>query len=191
MLTIEETIVVEGKYDRMKLIGLVHANILEAGGFSVFSDKGKIALLRTLAKKRGLIVFCDSDRAGFQIRNYIKGAITEGVVKHAYIPDIPGKEKRKAAPSKEGLLGVEGVADDVIIEALKKAGASVSTTEPPAICMYDLYEDGLNGRADSKKKRQALLRDIELPERLSTKGLLSVLNALYSYAEYKELAKRV
>jgi ribonuclease M5 len=189
MLRIKETILVEGKYDRIKLSSIVDANIIESDGFAIFSDKGKIALLQALAKKNGLIILSDSDRAGFQIRNYVKNCIKEGVVKHAYIPDVVGKEKRKASPSKEGTLGVEGIREEILLRALQNAGISPEKADKNQrrIEVSDLYEDGLCGREGSHKRRTALLSNIDLPTRLSTKGLLSILNALYDYEQYKEM----
>lgn len=189
MLKIKETILVEGKYDRIKLSSIVDANIIESDGFAIFSDKGKIALLSALAKKNGLIILSDSDRAGFQIRNYVKNCVKEGVVKHAYIPDVYGKEKRKSLPSKEGTLGVEGMEGEVLLQALQKAGVNPQEggENRKKIQVCDLYEDGLCGREGSVERRRELLKNIEMPTRLSTKGLLSILNALYDFEQYKEM----
>jgi ribonuclease M5 len=189
MRKIKETILVEGKYDRIRLSSVVEADVIACDGFSIFSDKGKMELIRALAKKNGLIVLADSDRAGFLIRNYVKSCVTEGVVKHAYIPDVPGKEKRKIRPSKEGTLGVEGMETEVLLQALERAGASIAEKEGNGrkIEAADLYEDGLCGRKNSREKRAALLAGIELPARLSTKELLTILNALYDFGGYKKI----
>ena len=189
MLKVEEVIVVEGRYDKNALSQVVDAVILETGGFGIFNDRQKQKLLRTLAEKRGLIVLTDSDGAGFVIRNFIKGCIDPAYVRHAYIPDIRGKERRKSAPSKEGKLGVEGMRPQVLLEALRRAGASVNegTEQTPAITKADLYARGLSGREGSREKRLVLLRKLNLPERMSADAMLDVLNALMSREEFYRL----
>ena len=193
MMRIREAIVVEGRYDKNALSQVVDAVILETSGFSVFKDSEKLALLRRLAQKQGLIVFTDSDGAGFVIRNYIKGAIPTEQVKHAYIPDVYGKERRKRAPGKEGKLGVEGMSPDVLVQALLRAGATVegekSTAPRGELTTADLFALGLTGRADSAARRAVLLRRLELPEHMSAKALLTVLNALYTMEELESLLK--
>jgi ribonuclease M5 len=192
MMRIKEVIVVEGRYDKNTVSQAVDATIIEVSGFKIFSDDEKIALLRTLADKRGLIILTDSDRAGFFIRGRLKGML-EGVnVKHAYIPDILGRERRKSRSSKEGKLGVEGMSIDVIISALKQAGAkfendhkSIITTN--LISKADLFEAGLSGSPNSANKRREFLKRLNLPERLSTNALLDVLNALYTRDEFFDL----
>lgn len=191
MMRIKEAIVVEGRYDKNTLSQVVDAVILETSGFSVFKDSEKLTLLRRLAQKQGLIVLTDSDGAGFVIRNYIKGAIPTEQVKHAYIPDIYGKERRKRAPGKEGKLGVEGMSPDILLQALLRAGATVegeeSTSPRGELTSADLFALGLTGQADSARRRAALLRRLELPEHLSAKALLTVLNALYSLSELNDI----
>lgn len=189
MLKVEEVIVVEGRYDKNALSQVVDAVILETGGFGIFNDRQKQKLLRTLAEKRGLIVLTDSDGAGFVIRNFIKGCVDPAYVRHAYIPDIRGKERRKSAPSKEGKLGVEGMRPQVLLEALRRAGASVNegTEQTPAITKADLYARGLSGGEGSAQKRRALQNRLDLPEHLSADALLDVLNALMSREEFYDL----
>ncbi len=185
MKKIKEVIVVEGRYDKNTLAQAVDATIITLGGFSVFNDKEKLVFLRRLAEKQGLIVLTDSDGAGFVIRNYLKGALPKDQVKQAYIPDIHGKERRKRAPGKEGKLGVEGMKPDVLLEALRRAGATFldeTEAEIPAkvpITKADLFELGLTGGSDSAARRQALLRRLNLPEHLTANGLLEALNLLY------------
>ncbi|MCL2391325.1 MAG: DUF4093 domain-containing protein [Oscillospiraceae bacterium] len=189
MKRIKEVIVVEGKYDKSTVAGAVDATIIELSGFQIFSDKEKLALLHRLAEKCGLIILTDSDRAGFFIRGRLRGMINDENVKHAYIPDISGKEQRKPSPSKEGKLGVEGMTSDVIITALTNAGATFEDEEPissdkPKISNADLFAAGLSGSANSAIKRRELLRRLDLPERLSSSGLLDVLNILYTRDEF-------
>ena len=189
MLKVEEVIVVEGRYDKNALSQVVDAVILETGGFGIFNDRQKQKLLRTLAEKRGLIVLTDSDGAGFVIRNFIKGCVDPAYVRHAYIPDIRGKERRKSAPSKEGKLGVEGMRPQVLLEALRRAGASVNEgkEQTPAITKADLYARGFSGGEGSAQKRRALQSRLDLPEHLSADALLDVLNALMSREEFYDL----
>ena len=186
MIKIKEAIVVEGRYDKNTLSQLVDAPIFETNGFGIFKDKQQMALLRKVAEKRGLIVFTDADGAGFVIRNHIKSAIPGQFLKHAYTPDIFGKERRKVAPGKEGKLGVEGMRPEVIIEALRKAGASFAGEETAPrnqITKQDLMELGLSGGPDSKAKRTALLKMLDLPEHMSANALLDALNLLYAKDE--------
>lgn len=190
MVRIKEAIVVEGRYDKNTLSQIVNAPILETSGFGIFKDKQQMKLLRRFAEKRGLIVFTDSDGAGFVIRNHIKSAIPAKYLKHAYIPDIPGKEKRKAAPGKEGKLGVEGMTPDVILQALRRAGATIDgegAAAPKAITKQDLMALGLSGGADAGAKRQALLKRLDLPEHLSANAMLQALNLLCSLDELEEM----
>ncbi len=189
MLKVKEVIVVEGRYDKNALSQVVDAVILETGGFAIFNDREKQKLLRTMAERRGLIVLTDSDGAGFVIRNFIKGCVDPKLVRHAYIPDIHGKEKRKTAPSKEGKLGVEGMRPQVLLEALLRAGASVEdeAASEPCITKADLYARGLSGGTDSASKRKALQKRLELPEHLSADALLDVLNALMSRDAFYDL----
>lgn len=190
MYKVSEVIVVEGRYDKNTLSQIVNATIIETSGFGIFNDKQKQDLLRKMAEKRGLVVLTDSDGAGFVIRNFIKGAVDPKLVKHAYIPDIQGKEKRKTKASKEGLLGVEGMRPEVIIESLRRAGATIDGEENAVdakISKADLYAKGLTGRENSSILRKELLKQLSLPEKLSTDSMLSVLNALYSREEFLEI----
>ncbi len=182
MRRIKEVIVVEGRYDKNTLSQVVDAAILETSGFGIFNDAAKRRLLKALAETRGLIVLTDSDGAGFLIRNHIRGIVDPKLVKHAYIPDISGKERRKEKASKEGKLGVEGMRPEVLIEALKRAGAtfddSPAEQRPAQITKADLYAKGLSGREGSAEKRRQLLQKLGLPERMSADAMLDVLNAL-------------
>lgn len=195
MISVKEVIVVEGRYDRNTLSQVFDAVIIETSGFGVFNDREKLALLRRLAEARGLVVLTDSDGAGFVIRNFLKGAIDPALVKQAYIPDIAGRERRKRAPSKEGKLGVEGMKPEVLIEALRRAGATLGGEEPArragGITKATLYELGLSGGPGSAEKRRALLKELDLPEKLSANALLDVLNALYTEAELREITGSV
>lgn len=191
MQKVKEVIVVEGRYDRNTVSQVVDATIVETSGFGIFSDREKLALLRRLADRRGLIVFTDGDGAGFVIRNFLKGAIGDVPVKQAYIPDVFGKEKRKAAGSKEGKLGVEGMDADTILQALRRCGATFSDGEEPeknaGLTKADLFRLGLSGRPGSGAKRKELLKKMELPERLSANAFLDVINALYTKEEIEGL----
>lgn len=186
MLKVKEAIVVEGRYDRNTLSQVVDTLILETGGFQIFRDPEQMLLLRRVAQQRGLIVFTDPDGAGFVIRNRIKGAIPESWLKHAYIPDIYGKERRKKQPGKEGKLGVEGMSPRVLETELRRVGATFLDEEQPSMgCQpplqkADLFVAGLTGRPDSALRRTQLLRRLQLPEHMSTNALLQVLNACYS-----------
>ena len=194
MVKIKEAILVEGRYDKNTLSQIVDAPILETAGFGIFKDKKQMALLRTVAEKRGLIVFTDSDGAGFVIRNHVKSAIPAKYLKHAYIPDIAGKEKRKASPGKEGKLGVEGMNPEVILEALRRSGATIEGEEGISfhqITKQDLMELGLSGGTDASAKRLALLKKLNLPEHMSANALLQALNLLYSLEELETIMKEV
>ncbi len=184
-LRIKEAIVVEGRYDKAALSGVVDALILETAGFGVFKDGERLAFLRRLAETRGLIVLTDSDGAGFVIRNYLKGAIPKNQLKHAYIPDVSGKERRKRAPGKEGKLGVEGMPRSVLRQAILRAGATVLDGDAPDrpqgdLTPADLFALGLSGTPDAAARRAALLKRLDLPEHMSAKALLAALNALYT-----------
>ena len=194
MVKIKEAIVVEGRYDKNTLSQILDAPILETSGFGIFKDKQQMALLRRIAETRGLIVFTDSDGAGFVIRNHIKSTIPGKYLKHAYIPDIPGKEKRKAAPGKEGKLGVEGMSREIILEALRRAGATIEGEEAPPvrqITKQDLMELGLSGGPDASAKRLALLKKLKLPEHMSPNAMLQTLNVLYSLEELTSMMKEL
>lgn len=188
MLKIQEAIIVEGRYDKNTLRQIVDAPILETSGFGIFNDREQLALLRAIAEKRGLIVLTDSDGAGFVIRRYLRGAIDPALVKHAYIPDVAGKERRKVTRSKEGKLGVEGMRPEVLIEALRRAGATIEG-EPPhrtvgEITKADFFAAGLSGGPGSAEKRKALLRALKMPERMSANAMLEALNALMDRDEF-------
>lgn len=191
MVKVEQVIVVEGRYDKNTLSQIVDAVIIETEGFGIFSDREKLSLIRRMAEKRGLVILTDSDGAGFVIRNYLKGAIDPSLVKHAYIPDVPGKERRKSAPSKEGKLGVEGMDRQTILTALKNAGVRFEGGDEPSktdaedrITKADLFALGLSGGEGSRQRRLALQRRLDLPERLAPNALLDVLNALMTREEF-------
>ncbi len=189
MIHIAQAIIVEGKYDKIKLSSILDAVILVTNGFRIFRDEEKMALIRYYAKTTGVIVLTDSDTAGFKIRNYLKGAVKDGKLYHVYIPDIYGKEKRKEKPSAEGKLGVEGIDKKVLLTAFEKAG--ILTDEIPEktdpITRYDLYELGLTGGADSKAKRKALQKKLNLPDLLSAASLLEVLNTMMDRETLRQL----
>ena len=191
MHSVREVIVVEGRYDKNTLSQVVDAVIIETSGFGIFNDAEKRKLLQTMAEARGLIVLTDSDGAGFVIRNYIKGCVDPKLVKHAYIPDVYGKERRKSAPSREGKLGVEGMKPQVLLDALIRAGATFDDEEnkkaAPRISKADMYARGLSGREGSAEKRARLIKQLGLPERLTADGLLDVLNATMSREEFLAL----
>ena len=193
MLKIKEAIVVEGRYDKNALSQVVDTLILETSGFGIFKNPEQMALLRKAAERRGLIVLTDSDGAGFVIRNRIKGSIPQRYVKHAYIPDIYGKEKRKKVGGKEGKLGVEGMTPQVLEQVLRRAGATVlesgadrAETGTP-LTKADLFAAGLTGGTDSAARRLELLKRLKLPERMSTNALLAVLNGCYSREERESI----
>ena len=193
---IREVILVEGRYDKNALSQVVDALILETRGFGIFHDRQMQRLLRTMAETRGLIVLTDSDGAGFQIRDRIRGYLPDGKVKHAYIPDVYGKERRKRTASKEGKLGVEGMSPAVLLEALRRAGASFESetkdsSDRPPITKADLYALGLSGGQGSKELRAGLLRELDLPERLTANGLLDVLNALMDRKTLLDLLQQI
>ena len=195
MVKIREAIVVEGRYDKNTLSQIVDAPILETAGFGIFKDKQQLSLLRRVAQNRGLIVFTDSDGAGFVIRNYLKSVIPGKYLKHAYIPDIMGKEKRKSAPGKEGKLGVEGMRPEIILDALRRAGATVVGEETAAprneITKQDLMDLGLSGGQGSSEKRKALLKKLDLPEHMSSNAMLQALNLLHTLEELCHILENV
>ncbi len=192
MIKIKQAVVVEGKYDKIKLESILDAVIIETNGFKVFKDKQKQQLIRKLAQTRGLLILTDSDSAGFKIRSYIGGTVPSENIVHAYIPDILGKERRKREPSKEGKLGVEGVPVQVILNALNQSGVDCVETKEPgrAISKTDLYEDGLTGGKNSRQKKRLFLKTVGLPERLSTNAMLQMLNVFLTYEEYKAVVEK-
>lgn len=196
MLKIKEAIVVEGRYDKNTLSQLVDTVIVETRGFAIFKDPEQLALLRALGEKRGLVILTDSDGAGFVIRNYLKGALPQAHLKHAYIPDRFGKEKRKRRPGKEGKLGVEGMSPAVLETALRRAGVTLldgsgQTPQGPALTKADLFACGLSGGAGSREKRQKLLQKLGLPAHLSPNAMLPVLSALYDRESLLEEIKKL
>ena len=192
MIHIQQAIIVEGKYDKIKLSSVIDAVIIVTNGFSIFKDKEKMSLIRTYAKKTGIIILTDSDSAGFKIRNYLKGSV-EGNIINVYIPDIFGKERRKEKASKEGKLGVEGMDGEIIINALKKAGVVFSERDiqKESITRMNLYEDGFSGGDNSSFKRKKLLKYLELPELLSVSGMLDILNSMFTLDEYKKIISEI
>ena len=188
MHSVKEVIVVEGRYDKNALSQVVDAVIIETSGFGIFNDRQKQKLLRKLAEERGIIVLTDPDGAGFVIRNFIRGSVDPSLVKHAYVPDIAGKERRKATASKEGKLGVEGMRPQVLLDALIRAGATIDDTspdeKPQRITKTDMYKRGLSGGQGSREKRAALIKTLDLPEHLTADALLDVLNATMTREEF-------
>lgn len=188
MIKLKEAVIVEGKYDKIKLKSLIDAPIIETNGFRIFNDKEKQNLIRQIAKQRGILIMTDSDSGGFVIRNFLKGAVPKEQTKHCYIPEILGKEKRKSVHSKEGMLGVEGISDSILLDAIKKSGAVIiddcsgnnNLYEYEEITKADLFDLGLTGRENSAKLRTSLLNQLNLPTYLTTNAMLSALNCLIS-----------
>lgn len=197
MIRVREAILVEGRYDVNAVHQVVDAVVLETGGFRIFNDKDQLRLLRRIAATRGLILLTDSDGAGFVIRNYLKGALPAGSIKQAYIPDIQGKERRKRHSSKEGKLGVEGMRPEVILQALRRAGATIeqegstSTSDDTQITKADFYEWGLSGRADSAKRRTAVLHALDLPAHMTANALLEFINAVGTRADIEQVIQQI
>lgn len=191
-IKLSEAVIVEGKYDKIKLSNILDAFIIETNGFAVFKDKTKLSFIKKLAKERGIIILTDSDHAGFMIRNYISSGVPKEQIKNVYIPDIFGKEKRKNSPSKEGKLGVEGMTKEVIVEALSKAGitSSNSVCSDP-VTTVDFYDLGLTGGACSKAKRKALCKALDLPEFLSTSSLISCINNFMIKEEFYSVCQNL
>ena len=187
MIKLKQAVIVEGKYDKIRLESLLDATIIQTDGFAIFKDKEKQRLIRRLAEKNGILILTDSDSAGFKIRSFLGGSIKNGQVIHAYIPDVLGKERRKDAPSKEGKLGVEGMRTQALVDALAKAGVLYEEVAQPGkrVEMIDLFEDGLSGGENSQAKKAALLKYLDLPERLSTSSFLQLINTFMTYEEYK------
>lgn len=194
MIKIKEAVIVEGKYDKIRLSGIIDTVIVETDGFAIFKDKEKQHLIRFLAEKRGIIIMTDSDSAGFKIRSFIKGIIKNDNIKNVYIPDIYGKEKRKTEVSKEGKLGVEGMETQVIMSALQKAGVLYDENgkkEGREITHTDFFEDGISGGENSSIIRKALARELGLPEKISSSALLKIINSYMTYDEYKIALKNM
>lgn len=191
-IRLSQAVIVEGKYDKLKLSGILDAFIVETKGFGIFKDKQRLAFIKKLAKERGIIVFTDSDHAGFMIRNYISSGIPKEQITNVYIPDVFGKERRKERPSKDGKLGVEGMSVQALLDALDKAnitGQRVECLDP--VTNYDMYDMGLSGTPDAKSRRNALLKELDLPEFLSTSALLSCINNMMTRDEFIALCKRL
>lgn len=194
VIKINEAVIVEGKYDKIKLSGILDTIIIETDGFAIFKDKEKQKMIRFLAEKRGLVILTDSDSAGFKIRSFIKGITKCENVKNVYIPDVYGKEKRKTEFSKEGKLGVEGMKAQVIIDGLKKAGVICDENDKKTsreITHTDFFEDGISGGENSSRTRKALARELELPERISSSSLLKIINSYMTYGEYKNIIEKI
>lgn len=191
MISIKEAIIVEGKYDKMRLKSAVDATIIETNGFRIFKDKEKVNLIKQLAQKQGIIILTDSDSAGFLIRNHLRGIVPQEQIKNAYIPQIKGKEKRKDHPSKEGTLGVEGVDENIILKALQNAGAVCGKENQELITKTDLYNLGLTGGEKSKIFRTALLKELKLPQYMSAKAMLEVLNTVTTPKELYTLVEKI
>ena len=199
MIVVKEAIIVEGKYDKIKLSSFIDGMIIETRGFRIFKDKEQMALIRKMADARGLLILTDSDSAGFLIRNYLKSCIAPDKIKHAYIPDILGKERRKTSYSKEGKLGVEGIEKQLLIRALEKAGVVVNQEtisenkeyvrhlylcRKHAILKQDFFEWGLTGRDESNQKRKQVLKQLKLPEHLTTNAMIDAINSFMSYEAF-------
>ena len=188
MLKIKEAVIVEGKSDKIKLSNLIDTLIIETNGFAVFKDKKKLAFIRKLANERGIIVITDSDHSGFQIRNYISSSLPKDKIKHIYIPDIYGKEKRKKEPSKEGKLGVEGIDDKILLSLFEKANIEARSVEKrDLITSVDMFTLGLSGTPNATQNKKKLLKSLDLPEFLSTSSLISYLNSSMDKKEFYSL----
>lgn len=195
MLKIDQAIIVEGKYDKIKLSSIIDGIIITTNGYGIFKDKEKLELIRCYARNKGIIILTDSDSAGFKIRGYLKGSVPSDKITNVYIPDIFGKEKRKEKPSCEGKLGVEGINKNIIIEAFKKAGVicgsfDISEKREP-ITRTDIYELGLTGSPDSSSLRKKLLHKLKLPEKLSTTGMLEIINTMISRSELENVMEKL
>lgn len=193
MLHLEQAVIVEGKYDKIKLSSVVDAVIITTNGFSVIKDKEKLEIIRFFAKNKGIIILTDSDSAGFKIRNFLKGAISDGKITNVYIPDIFGKEKRKSVPSKEGKIGVEGIDTQTLLEAFRKAGV-ISTeagSEREPVTKLDLFEAGLSGGSNSAEKRSELLKYLGMPELMTTNAMLEIINTMMSRDEFIKITERL
>lgn len=191
MLKIKEAIIVEGKYDKIKLSNIVDTLIIETNGFGIYKDKSRLKFIKKIAKERGIIILTDSDASGFQIRHYIESAVPKSQIKNIYTPDIFGKEKRKTKYSKEGKLGVEGIDSKILLERMSSLGIECVDEDRQLITTSTLFEDGLSGCAGSKEKRKKLLKMLELPEFLSSNSFLEVLNSTLTFEEYKDLIAKI
>lgn len=193
MLHIEQAVVVEGKYDKIKLSSVIDAVIITTNGFSVIKDKEKLEIIRFFARNKGIIILTDSDSAGFKIRNFLKGAISDGKITNVYIPDIFGKEKRKAVPSKEGKIGVEGIDTRILLEAFQKAGVLSTETDEnkELVTKLDLFEAGLSGKSNSSEKRSRLLKYLGMPELMTTNAMLEIINTMMTRSEFLDIIEKL
>lgn len=194
MIKINQAVIVEGKYDKIKLSGIIDALIIETDGFGIFKDKEKQKLIRFLAETKGIVIMTDSDSAGFKIRSFIKGITNSENIKNVYIPDVYGKEKRKTEASKEGKIGVEGISTDIIIEALRKADIDCRVNErtsAQSVTKTDFFLDGVSGREQSSYIRKELAKSLGLPERISSSSLLKIINLYMTYDDYKESIEKI
>lgn len=194
MHTVKEAIIVEGKYDQIKLSGFLDAVVIAVNGFTIYKNKEMLSGIKMLAKNTGIVILTDSDSAGFRIRSFIKQAVADGIVLNAYVPDILGKEKRKNQPSKEGLLGVEGISEDIILKALTDAGCEIDgekTDIKSNITKSDLYVLGLSGTSNSAQKRLRLLKSLNLPTKISSNMLVAVLNRLMSREQLEQIVAQM
>lgn len=191
MIKIKEAVIVEGKYDKIKLSNLIDTLIIETNGFGIYKDKSRLDFIRNLAEDRGIVILTDSDHSGFQIRNYISAGIPKDRIRHIYIPDILGKERRKAEPSKEGKLGVEGMSDELLLKLFESVGISAEKSTPiDPVTNYDLYELGISGTPNAKQNKKKFLETLDLPEFLSTNSLLSYINSSMTREDFLNIAKR-
>ena len=193
MIKLDRPVIVEGKYDVIKLSNIIDGIIIKTDGFGIFKNKEKQKLLRSLAREKGIIVLTDSDGAGFVIRNFISSIVPADKITHVYIPDVFGKEKRKTEASAEGKLGVEGIKESVLLEAFEKAGVTASLTKEKRrlITPLDLFENGLSGRPNSAEKRKKLLKKLSLPEHLSSSSLIKILNTFVTFEEFEKTVKEL
>ncbi len=189
MIHLKEAVIVEGKYDKIKLKNFIDAEIITTDGFGIFKNKEKVNMLRRIAEKRGIIILTDSDSAGFVIRGHLTSVIDPKFIKNVFVPEVEGKERRKEKASAEGLLGVEGLSEEIIIESLKKAGVGTNerAEETPKITSTDLFKLGLSGGDNSRMLREKLLKSLDLPVGMSTKQMLTTLNSLYSLEELEKI----
>ena len=194
MIKLDKAVIVEGKYDKIKLSNFIDAVIIETDGFRIFSDKEKRSFIKQLAKNKGIIIMTDGDSAGFRIRNFIRNIAADGEVINVYVPDVFGKEKRKTEPSKEGKLGVEGLSEEIITEALEKAGVfgvKTESSDKRIVTTADLFEDGLTGSENSGEKKLKLLKKLSLPSKMSNSQLLKLINTFMSYEDYKNAVSQI
>ena len=195
MIKLKQAVIVEGKYDKIKLSSIIDTLIIETDGFQIFKDKEKLGYIRLLAETRGVIIMTDSDSAGFLIRSHLVGSVKDGEIINVYIPDIKGREKHKEKDSADGLLGVEGMSEDVILSALSAAGVTADKTDKTEatrrVTKADLYDDGLSGGKNSKELRERLLLELGLPKRISANAIPKALEYLVTYDQYKKAVDKI